>query len=311
MRLISYLGKGGTGKTTIAAATAFETAKRGKRTLLASTSFVYGLRDVVGTDITDTPREIAPKLWAQGNLSAEQEGVLSLLRILRSARKGNYEVVVIDSNAAQQIAYKMTLPSVLSKLDPADADVRKQLMDPEQCSFRVVATPDPLAIQEGQRAVTYLNLFDYPVDSFILNQVLPTEQLSDDVFMGKMQANQAKSILEAHDECAPLPVIEVPAFSDGAVGKDALARLGSVMWEKGDPLAIHRKSKLMQIEQSTLRLPLLFANISDVHVEQQHSMLRIGVGLWQRDLSLENTPIVGRNVTRAILKDGMLEVSFE
>ncbi|HEY1388859.1 MAG TPA: ArsA-related P-loop ATPase, partial [Ktedonobacterales bacterium] len=41
MRLILYLGKGGVGKTTLAAATAARSAQLGKRTLVVSTDLAH------------------------------------------------------------------------------------------------------------------------------------------------------------------------------------------------------------------------------------------------------------------------------
>jgi len=43
MRLILYLGKGGVGKTTIAAATALRCARLGYRTLVVSTDVAHSL----------------------------------------------------------------------------------------------------------------------------------------------------------------------------------------------------------------------------------------------------------------------------
>ena len=47
MRLILYLGKGGVGKTTLAAATAARAAQLGKRTLVVSTDLAHSLADAL------------------------------------------------------------------------------------------------------------------------------------------------------------------------------------------------------------------------------------------------------------------------
>src|SRR5712691_4462942 len=65
MRIILYLGKGGVGKTTIAAATAVRSAMLGKRTLVVSTDLAHSLADCLNTPLTSEPRELAPHLWAQ------------------------------------------------------------------------------------------------------------------------------------------------------------------------------------------------------------------------------------------------------
>jgi arsenite-transporting ATPase len=65
MRIILYLGKGGVGKTTIAAATAVRSAMMGKRTLVVSTDLAHSLADCLNTPLTSAPKELAANLWAQ------------------------------------------------------------------------------------------------------------------------------------------------------------------------------------------------------------------------------------------------------
>ncbi|MDE7035456.1 MAG: ArsA family ATPase, partial [Eubacteriales bacterium] len=48
MRLLIYTGKGGVGKTSIAAATAIHLAQAGRRTLIASTDQAHSLGDSLG-----------------------------------------------------------------------------------------------------------------------------------------------------------------------------------------------------------------------------------------------------------------------
>ena len=65
MRLILYLGKGGVGKTTLAAATAARAAQLGKRTLVVSTDLAHSLADALDRPLTSEPAQIANNLWAQ------------------------------------------------------------------------------------------------------------------------------------------------------------------------------------------------------------------------------------------------------
>ena len=64
-RILLYTGKGGVGKTSIAAATAIACARRGHRTIVLSTDIAHSLGDAFGVDLGPTPLEIAPNLWAQ------------------------------------------------------------------------------------------------------------------------------------------------------------------------------------------------------------------------------------------------------
>ncbi len=64
-RIILYTGKGGVGKTTTAAATALEAAKRGYRALVVSTDPAHSLRDAFDQEIGPEPRKIMKNLDAQ------------------------------------------------------------------------------------------------------------------------------------------------------------------------------------------------------------------------------------------------------
>ena len=61
---ILYGGKGGVGKTTMAAATGLALADRGHETLVISTDPAHSLSDSFETDLSGEPREVRSRLWA-------------------------------------------------------------------------------------------------------------------------------------------------------------------------------------------------------------------------------------------------------
>ncbi|HSP65827.1 MAG TPA: ArsA family ATPase, partial [Candidatus Deferrimicrobium sp.] len=65
MRVILYTGKGGVGKTTVAAATAVKCAKLGHRTLIISTDAAHSLGDSFDMELGDYPITVATNLYAQ------------------------------------------------------------------------------------------------------------------------------------------------------------------------------------------------------------------------------------------------------
>ena len=65
MRIILYLGKGGVGKTTTAAASAIRSAELGYRTLVVSTDIAHSLADSLDMPLSGQPLELAPNLFAQ------------------------------------------------------------------------------------------------------------------------------------------------------------------------------------------------------------------------------------------------------
>ena len=64
-RILLYTGKGGVGKTSIAAASAILCAARGDRTIVLSTDIAHSLADALDVELGPEPSEIAPNLWAQ------------------------------------------------------------------------------------------------------------------------------------------------------------------------------------------------------------------------------------------------------
>ena len=65
MRVLLFTGKGGVGKTTIAAATAVKAAAAGNRTLIMSTDAAHSLADSFDRDIGADATEVAPRLFAE------------------------------------------------------------------------------------------------------------------------------------------------------------------------------------------------------------------------------------------------------
>ncbi|MFN2390205.1 MAG: ArsA family ATPase [Actinomycetota bacterium] len=66
MRIILFTGKGGVGKTTVAAATALQIAAAGRKTLIMSTDPAHSLGDAfAATALGPEPTEVAVNLWAE------------------------------------------------------------------------------------------------------------------------------------------------------------------------------------------------------------------------------------------------------
>lgn len=145
MRLILYLGKGGVGKTTLAAATASRAAQLGKPTLVVSTDLAHSLADALNVTLTAEPQQIADNLWAQeinvldemranwsrmqsyvsnvlkkqgiNDVAAEEmalipgmDEIVALLNIHRQARDSNFENVVIDAAPTGETVRLLSMP---------------------------------------------------------------------------------------------------------------------------------------------------------------------------------------------------------
>lgn len=148
-RVLLFTGKGGVGKTTIAAATAVATAGRGLRTLVMSTDPAHSLADVFGAGIPagrPTPvavdldvfhvdsRALLERSWRSVQdyllrvlsaagldvVSAEEltvlpgaEEVLALLEVRDRVESGRYDVVILDCAPTAETLRLLALPEAL------------------------------------------------------------------------------------------------------------------------------------------------------------------------------------------------------
>jgi arsenite-transporting ATPase len=103
-RTILYTGKGGVGKTSVAAATARRCAAAGARTVVLSTDPAHSLADVLETPVGDEPVELARNLWAQ-QISAQEE-----LERHWSAVQGWLGQVLIERGVERIAAEELTVP---------------------------------------------------------------------------------------------------------------------------------------------------------------------------------------------------------
>jgi len=147
MRILLFTGKGGVGKTTVAAATALLLAQRGLKTLIISTDPAHSLSDALGVQVGPEPEEIALNLHAQEldvyysmqkhwkhirelmltvfrwhgveRVLAEEMSALpgmeeasAFLWIEKYYREKEYDVIVIDSAPTGETLTLLTLPQV-------------------------------------------------------------------------------------------------------------------------------------------------------------------------------------------------------
>ncbi len=146
-RTILYTGKGGVGKTSVAAATALQIARSGLRTVVLSTDPAHSLSDSLEAELGALPTPVADNLWGQ-EVQAEAElerhwtavqrwlgGVLSdrgvdrilaeeltvppgmdeifsLLQLKRHHGSGEFDVIVVDCAPTGETLRLLSFPEV-------------------------------------------------------------------------------------------------------------------------------------------------------------------------------------------------------
>ena len=151
MRILIYTGKGGVGKTSIAAATALRLSAQGKRVLVMSTDQAHSLSDSFAISLGPSPVKVAECLYAleidpvvesarawgklrdylkeiirgkaEGGLEEEEvllfpglDELFSLLKILEAVESDQYDVILADCAPTGETLSLLRYPERLSVL---------------------------------------------------------------------------------------------------------------------------------------------------------------------------------------------------
>jgi arsenite-transporting ATPase len=149
VRILLFTGKGGVGKTTVAAATAAACAARGERTLVFSTDPAHSLADSLDRPVGSAPTEVGHRFFAQQldarerteeawddiqeylvevfdwagveGIEAEELAVLpgldelfGLVDLKTHAESGAWDTIVVDCAPTAETIRLLSLPDVLS-----------------------------------------------------------------------------------------------------------------------------------------------------------------------------------------------------
>lgn len=389
MRVILMTGKGGVGKTSVAAATGLRCAELGHKTLVLSTDPAHSLADSFDMPLGHEPRLVRPNLWGaeldalmelEGNwgavkryisqvlqaqrldgVQAEELAILpgmdeifGLVRMKRHYDEKDFEVLIIDSAPTGTALRLLSLPEVggwymrkfykplqgmsvalrplfepifrpLTGFSLPDKEVmdapyefyekiealEKVLTDNMQTSVRLVTNPEKMVIKESLRAHAYLSLYNVSTDLVIANRIIPEEVT--DPFFQKWKENQKQYRQEIHDNFRPLPVKEVPLFSEELCGFKALERLKEVLYKDEDPSQVYYKENTLRVvvdnNEYTLELYLPGIPKEQVQLNKTGDELNIRIGNHRRNLVLPQA-LAMLQPSGAKMEDDYLKIKF-
>src|SRR3954449_11010587 len=193
-RTILYTGKGGVGKTSVAAATARRCAAAGLETIVLSTDPAHSLGDALEAPLGARPERIGDRLWGQqvaaqdelernwgavqewlggmlvargvDRISAEEltvppgmDELFSLLEIRRHHEDGRFDVVVVDCAPTGETLRLLSFPDVarwwLEKVFPARGALLAAAR-PIASALLDVTLPGEAVIEDVERLVRNL-----------------------------------------------------------------------------------------------------------------------------------------------------------
>ncbi|WP_035800502.1 TRC40/GET3/ArsA family transport-energizing ATPase [Crocosphaera chwakensis] len=389
MRVILMTGKGGVGKTSVAAATGLRCAELGYKTLVLSTDPAHSLADSFDLELGHEPRLVCPNLWGaeldalmelEGNwgavkryitqvlqargldgVQAEELAILpgmdeifGLVRMKRHHDEGEYDVLIIDSAPTGTALRLLSIPEVggwymrrfykplqgmsvalrplveplfrpiagfsLPDKEVMDAPyefyeqieaLEKVLTDNKQTSVRLVTNPERMVIKESLRAHAYLSLYNVSTDLVVANRIIP--DTVNDPFFEKWKNNQQVYKQEIHENFHPLPVKEVPLFSEEMCGMDALERLKETLYKDEDPAQVYYQEdtiRVVQHEQDySLELYLPGIPKEKVQLNKTGDELNIRIGNHRRNLVLPQA-LAALKPSGAKMEEDYLKIRF-
>lgn len=186
-RTILYTGKGGVGKTSVAAASARRCAAAGARTLVISTDPAHSLADVLDVPVGGRPTEVGPRLHAQ-QVQAQDE-----MELHWSAVSEWMGTLLMERGTDRIAAEELTVPpggdelfSLLvlkSHVESGDYDVIVVDCAPTGETLRLLSFPDAArwwldkVLGKEQSMLTAAR----PLAKLFLDVQLPDEKVVDEV----------------------------------------------------------------------------------------------------------------------------------
>jgi len=251
--VVLTMGKGGVGKTTVAAAIAVELARRGRQVHLTTTDPAAHVHDTVGEGLLGltvsriNPEEVTKayqaEVMATAGAGLDAEGRALLEEDLRSpcteeiavfrafaqaVDAGNDGYVVLDTAPTGHtillldaaLAYHRELSRQASDMPSAVRELLPRLRDPQFTRVLIVTLPEATPVHEAAKLQEDLRRADIHPFAWIVNQSLSPLDVLDPVLVAR-KACEAGYIREVVDGLSQRVAL-VPWLLEARVGADRL-----------------------------------------------------------------------------------------
>lgn len=353
MRIILYTGKGGVGKTSIAAVSAISLANKGNKVLVMSTDMAHSLSDSFDVKLSKEPKRVIENLdaleidvvhegeksWsnlkgylkqmltAHGESSIEVEELLvfpgmeelfSLFKILDFYEEGYYDVIIVDcaptGETLSLLKYPQMFADFLEKVLPVkkkglkvagpivekmikipmpketvfddieylmDKLVRLQelMLNKEVVSLRIVTTPEKIVIQEAKRNFTFLHLYNYNVDSIMVNRIYPEAAMTG--YFNKWVQMQQEGLTEIEESFSEIPKFYLELQKGELRTLPVLEQVAHSLFDKTELKEVLFSREIFSViseeGKKRIRILLPFADKDDMELRQSGNEIIISI----------------------------------
>lgn len=302
-----FAGKGGVGKTSVAAATALWFSEKGKKVLIISTDPAHSLSDSfekkIGGDVKKLDKnlyavEIDPKKAMEEykeklmpkiekmdflkGLGMEDtfdyvgmtpgiDEMAAFDRFLQFMDSREYDVIIFDTAPTGHTLRFLSLPDVLDswvgkmikirmkfagvanlvkkvlpfgkpeeqgeslgtehleEMKKRIESARAILSDPEKTHYNIVMIPEAMSIYESERSLETLNQYKIPVESVIVNQLIPENSRCE--FCREKRRMQQDRLVEIKKKFKKFKLLKLPMFKEEIRGPRTLGKAGKELYD--------------------------------------------------------------------------------